>query len=147
MKAPVAEWCNHDWNNLHTQQAYRLVSLSPAAASQRRVQRLMRLAGLEGCCKKRYRKSTTPDPVADLAWDLIQRAFGPCEEIKRRYVCDVTDISTWQGWTHLATVFDLASRRVVGWAFAEAALSSTFINRDHPSPSFFTRIGVRFSHG
>lgn len=28
-------------------------------------------------------------------------------------------IRTWEGWAYLATVIDLASRRVVGWAIAD----------------------------
>jgi transposase InsO family protein len=31
----------------------------------------------------------------------------------------VTYIRTWEGWAYLATVIDLASRRVVGWALAD----------------------------
>ena len=30
-----------------------------------------------------------------------------------------TYIATWEGWAYLATVIDLASRRVVGWAMAD----------------------------
>jgi putative transposase len=57
---------------------------------KRRVRRLMRLAGLEGRCKKRWRKTTVADPDAVKALDLIQRAFGPGAEIDRRYVGDIT---------------------------------------------------------
>ena len=32
---------------------------------------------------------------------------------------DITYIWTWEGWLYLATVIDLASRKVVGWAMAE----------------------------
>jgi putative transposase len=104
---------------------------------RRRVTRLMRLAGLEGRCKKRWRKTTLPDPEADRARDLIQRHFGPCEEIDRRFVGDITYIATWEGWAYLATVIDLASRKVVGWSLAdhmrtelvEDALSMAFANR------------------
>jgi transposase InsO family protein len=86
---------------------------------KRRVTKLMRQAGLEGRCKKRWRKTTVPDPAAELARDLIQRHFGPSEEMDRRYVGDITYIATWEGWAYLATVIDLASRRVVGWALAD----------------------------
>ena len=107
------------------------------ACGRRRVSRLMRAAGLEGRCKKRWRKTTVTDPDAELARDLIQRHFGPCAEIDRRYVGDITYIATWEGWAYLATVIDLASRRVVGWALAdhmrselvEDALSMAFAHR------------------
>jgi transposase InsO family protein len=104
---------------------------------RRRVTRLMRLAGLEGRCKKRWRKTTVADPGAEAARDLIQRHFGPGTEIDRRYVGDITYVATWEGWAYLATVIDLASRKVVGWALAdhmrtelvEDALTMAFANR------------------
>jgi putative transposase len=86
---------------------------------RRRVTRLMRQAGLEGRCKKRWQKTTIPDPAAERARDLIQRHFGAAQEFDRRYVGDITYIATWEGWSYLATVIDLASRRVVGWALAD----------------------------
>lgn len=89
------------------------------ACGRRRVIRLMRRAGLEGRFKKRWRKTTVPDPDAERAKDLIQRHFGPCVELDRRYVGDITYIATWEGWAYLATVIDLASRRIVGWALAD----------------------------
>jgi len=112
---------------------------------RRRVARLMRVAGLEGRCKKRFRKTTTPDPAAERARDLIGREFAPSAELDRRYVGDITYISTWQGWAYLATVIDLASRRVVGWALAdhmrvelvEEALSSAFLTRRPPAGVVF----------
>jgi len=97
----------------------------------------MRTAGLEGRCKKRWRKTTVADPGAEAAKDLIQRNFGPCQEIDRRYVGDITYVATWEGWAYLATVIDLASRKVVGWSLAdhmrtklvEDALTMAFMNR------------------
>ena len=107
------------------------------ACGRRRVRRLMGRAGLEGRCKKRWRKTTVPDPAAEKAKDLIQRHFGPCTELDRRYVGDITYVATWEGWAYLATVIDLASRRVVGWALAdhmrtelvEDALEMAFVHR------------------
>ena len=111
------------------------------ACGRRRVRRLMRRAGLEGRCKRRWRKTTVQDPEAEWAKDLIQRHFGPCVELDRRYVGDITYIRTWEGWAYLATVIDLASRRVVGWALAdhmrtelvEDALRMAFLTR-RPAP-------------
>jgi putative transposase len=108
---------------------------------KRRAARLMRAAGLEGRRKRRWRKTTIPDPAAQRARDLIQRDFAPRPETDRRYAGDITYIATWEGWAYLATVIDLSSRRVVGWALAdhmrtslvEDALSMAFTTR-HPVP-------------
>jgi putative transposase len=117
---------------IHKELGHRQVT-----CGKRRVTRLMRIAGLEGRCKKRWRKTTLADPEAEAARDLIQRHFGPTDELDRRYVGDITYINTGEGWAYLATVIDLASRKVVGWALAdhmrtqlvEDALSMAFANR------------------
>ena len=49
----------------------------------------------------------------------MKRHFGPSADIDTRYVGEITYIWTWQGFAYLATVIDLASRRVVGWAVAD----------------------------
>lgn len=86
--------------------------------SRKRVARIMRQKGLVGRCKRRWTKTTTPDPEA-AAVDLLKRAFGAGRELDRVYIGDITYIRTWEGWAYLATVIDLASRRVVGWAIAD----------------------------
>src|SRR3954462_11138867 len=100
----------------------------------------MRQGGLEGRVKKRGGAATIPDPNVERAKDLIQREFGPCRAIDRRYVGDITYIATWEGWAYLATVIDLASRKIVGWALAEHmrpelvtdALEMAFTQRRRP---------------
>ncbi len=88
-------------------------------ASGKRVARLMRQRGLVGRCRRRWTKTTISDP-ATTAVDRLKRAFGPgTVEVDRVYVGDITYIWTWEGWAYLATVIDLASRRVVGWALAD----------------------------
>ena len=116
------------------------------ACGRRRVRRLMRVHGLEGRCKKRWRKTTIQDPAAEAeALDLIQRHFGPGDVLDARYVGDITYIATWEGWAYLATVIDLGSRRVVGWALADHmrtelisdALLNAFENRRPPAGVVF----------
>jgi transposase InsO family protein len=84
-----------------------------------RVARLMRQRGLVGRCRQRWTKTTVSDPETR-AVDQLKRAFGPgTVGVDRVYVGDITYIWTWEGWAYLATVIDLASRRVVGWALAD----------------------------
>ena len=88
--------------------------------AKKRVARLMVRAGLAGRCPRRWRKTTVGDPDAEArAVDLIKRIFGPDTALDTRWCGDVTYIATWEGWAYLATVIDLASRRVVGWALAD----------------------------
>jgi len=66
-------------------------------------------------------------------------------ELDARYCGDITYIPTWEGWAYLATVIDLASRRVVGWALAEHmrtelvtdALEMAFGSRRPPAGTIF----------
>jgi len=111
---------------------------------RKRVARLMAALGLVGRCKRRHKRTTIPDPAAQAAADLLKRSFGPgTVELDRVWVGDITYIWTWSGWAYLATVIDLASRRVVGWAVAdhmEASLACDAlrmaITARRPAPGF-----------
>lgn len=87
---------------------------------RRRVARLMRQRGLQGQHRRRRQRTTIPDPRAAVRPDLVLRDFQP-NPAKRdvRWCGDVTYIPTEEGWLYLATVIDIASRRVVGWATAD----------------------------
>jgi transposase InsO family protein len=88
--------------------------------SRKRVARLMRQAGRRGRTPRRWRTTTIPDPAAPPRPDLIGRDFDTAPgEVNARWCGDITYINTWEGWLYLATVIDLASRRVVGWATAD----------------------------
>ena len=87
---------------------------------RKRIARLMRAAGRRGRAPKRWRTTTVPDPAAALPADLIGRDFATATTaLDARWCGDITYIHTWEGWLYLATVIDLASRRVVGWAIAD----------------------------
>ena len=88
--------------------------------SCKRVARLMRENALVARKTRRFKKTTIPDPKVTEAIDLLKRSFGAGTiEINRAYCGDITYIRTWEGWLYLATVIDIASRRVVGWAMAD----------------------------
>ncbi len=86
-----------------------------------RVARLMQANGIVGKAPRRFKRTTIADPGAGAtAVDLVKRILGPdMIEIDRLWCGDVTYIRTWEGWLYLATVIDVASRRVVGWAMAD----------------------------
>jgi transposase InsO family protein len=87
---------------------------------RKRVARLMRLAGLTGRAPKRWRKTTIADPAAATRADKIRRDFtADAGKLNSRWCGDITYIGTWEGWLYLATVIDIASRRVVGYAIAD----------------------------
>jgi transposase InsO family protein len=46
-------------------------------------------------------------------------------------VTDITYIPTAEGWLYLATVLDLYSRRIVGWAMAERMTGDLPLNAMH----------------
>jgi putative transposase len=81
---------------------------------RKRVARLMRAAGLCGRRPRRWKKTTVPDPAAAARADLIRRDFTVnAAAVNTRWCGDITYIPTWEGWLYLATVIDIASRRVV----------------------------------
>ena len=110
--------------------------------SRKRVARLMRQSGLQGRAAKRWKKTTIPDPAAAARADKIRRDFtADASRLNTRWCGDITYIPTWEGWLYLATVIDIASRRVVGYALADhlrteliaGALSNAVAARD-PDP-------------
>ncbi len=104
----------YGWPRVH-----RALRREGVCVSRKRVARIMRQKGLVGRCRRRWTKTTISDPEV-AAVDLVKRAFGPgTVELDRIYVSDITYIWTWEGWLYVATVIDLASRRVVGWAMAD----------------------------
>ena len=87
---------------------------------RKRVARLMRAAGLHGRTPRRFKRTTIADPAAAARADLVRRDFAvDAAAVNTRWCGDITYIWTWEGWLYLATVIDIASRRIVGFAVAE----------------------------
>ena len=85
---------------------------------QKRVERLMRQAGLEGIYRRKKHFTTRRDPKAALSDDLVNRQFT-VDRPDALWVGDVTEHPTAEGKVYLATVIDAFSRRVVGWSIAD----------------------------
>jgi putative transposase len=88
---------------------------------RKRVERLMRAAGLHGAfVRKRRRSSTRQDPRATPAPDLVNRQFTAAAP-NRLWVADISRIPTGEGPLWLASVRDAFSRRIVGWKSSDRA--------------------------
>lgn len=140
---------------------------------RKRVARVMREHGILGKHRRRSQRTTIPDPAATARKDLIGRDFSvDPDRVNTRWCGDITYIRTWAGWLYLATVIDIDTRRVVGWASAdhlrtdlvETALRQAVERRRPPAGVIFhsdrgcqytstqfataaTELGVRLSHG
>jgi putative transposase len=88
-------------------------------ASRGRIERLMRHHGIRAIMARPQRVRTTDSrhdfPIAP---NLLERNFI-ANAPNRIWLADITYVETDQGWLYLATVLDLYSRRIVGWAMAD----------------------------
>jgi putative transposase len=85
---------------------------------RKRVERLMRSAGLSGLITKKWNATTIRVPGVRVADDLLDRDFT-ARAPNQRWVADITYLRTWEGWLYLVAVQDLFSRRIVGWSMAD----------------------------
>jgi transposase InsO family protein len=83
------------------------------------VAKLMRVHGIRSKASRRFVVRTTDSrhdrPVAN---NVLAREFYP-DQPDTVWAADITYIPTAEGWLYLATVIDLCSRKVVGWATAD----------------------------
>ena len=123
--------------------------------SRKRVWRLMRAAGLKGRHPRAWKRTTVAGQAPRPAPDLIGRDFTAAAP-NRRWCGDITYVKTWDGWAYVATVIDLHSRAVVGWAVAEhmhtdlvtAALDMAIAHRQPPAGVIFhSDRGAQYTSG
>lgn len=108
--------------------------------SRKRVQRLMRMAGVRGVRPRRYVRTTDSDHRFVITENVLSREFT-ASSADCKWACDITYVPTEEGWLYLAVVMDLFSRRIVGHAtssslgclLVEEALSTALARRS-PAP-------------
>ena len=112
--------------------------------SHKRVWRLMKVAGLRGRHPKAWKRTTIGGDKPVPAPDLIGRAFF-ADKPTQKWCGDITYVKTWDGWAYVATVIDLNSRKLIGWAIADhmrtelvtAALDMAIARRNPPAGVIF----------
>ena len=82
----------------------------------KRVQRLMKKAGIRSIVVKKFRPTPSKEKVVKRD-NLLDRDFST-ETINEKWVGDITYINTLRdGWCYLASVMDLHSKKIVGYSF------------------------------
>jgi putative transposase len=85
---------------------------------RKRVERLMRQAGITGVVARKRGKTTIRVAGVRVCEDLVDRAFLAAAP-DRLWVADITYLRTWEGWLYLVAVQDVFSRRIVGWSMGD----------------------------
>ena len=104
-----------------------LVMADGERIGRKRVERLMRQAGICGLVARKRGTTTIRVPGVRVCEDLVDRAFLAAAP-DRLWVADITYLRTWQGWLYLVTVQDLYSRRIVGWCMADHMRTELVVN-------------------
>ncbi len=94
--------------------------------ARKRVWRLMRAAGLQGRHPRPWKRTTIAGQRPIDAPDLIGQDFAAAQP-DTRWVGDITYVATVDGWVYTATVIDLHSRKVVGYAVADHLRTSLIV--------------------
>ncbi|GAA3422264.1 hypothetical protein GCM10018952_72060 [Streptosporangium vulgare] len=94
------------------------------AVNRKRVDRLMRQAGLPGAYRRRGRRNLVNVATED---DLVGRAFT-VEAPDRLWPTDITEHPTEEGKLYCAAVMDAYSRRIIGWSMEERQTTELVVN-------------------
>jgi len=110
------------------------------SCGENRVAELMRRHGIRGQGKRKYRSTTDSRHQLPVAPNILNRQFV-VDRPNAVWVSDITYIWTAEGWLYLASIVDLHSRAVVGWAMSsriDGALTLSALRqalgRRHPAP-------------
>lgn len=121
--------------------------------SRNRIHRLMKKYNIHSIRKNAYKSTTNSNHSYPICENLLKRDFF-ADVPNSKWVGDITYIRTDEGWLYLATVKDLCTKKIVGYAFSEridanlvvAALSMAY-NRQKPDGEliFHSDRGVQYA--
>jgi transposase InsO family protein len=98
---------------------HRALRKEGVICSEKQVAKLMRENRIRSSrCRRFHVKTTESNHSYPPAENLLDRQFHQ-EKIDRAWVNDLTYVPTDEGWLYVATVMDLCSRRIIGWATAD----------------------------
>ena len=116
--------------------------------SRNRIHRLMKKYNIHSIRKNAYKSTTNSNHHYPICENLLKRDFF-ADIPNSKWVGDITYIRTDEGWLYLATVKDLCTKKIVGYAFSEridanlvvAALSMAYNREARRRTDFSQRQG------
>jgi len=118
-----------------------------------RVARLMKIHGIVGKAKKKFKATTNSNHALPVAENLLNQNFEAAKP-NTVWLSDITYIATLEGWLYLVVIIDLFSRQIVGWGMSDR-LTSEFvvkalyqaIGRRHPGSGciFHSDRGIQYA--
>ncbi|WP_245644983.1 IS3 family transposase [Peribacillus loiseleuriae] len=89
------------------------------SVSLKRVQRIMKKAGIYSITMKKFRPHSNRKPI-EARENVLQQDFST-SKLNEKWVAGITYIHTLRdGWCYLATVLDLYSKKIVGYSFSRS---------------------------
>jgi transposase InsO family protein len=79
------------------------------------VARVMQALGLRSCVARRYKATTQSAHGFPVAENVLAQQFT-ADRRHAVWMADITYVRTDEGWLYLASLEDLATRQIVGWA-------------------------------
>jgi len=83
------------------------------------IERLMREMGISGVTRAKAPRTTIADEKAKRPKDLVDRQFV-ANRPNELWCADFTYVATWEGMVYVAFIFDVFSRRILGWRAARS---------------------------
>lgn len=87
-------------------------------ANRKTIAESLRRQGLRAKASRKFKATTHSAHTLPVSPNLLQQDFTAASP-NQKWVGDITYLWTDEGWMYLATVIDLYSRMVVGWAMSE----------------------------
>ena len=122
-------------HNYGVQKVYEELNGKGIRIGRSKVQRVMHDHGIKAQIKTKYKPQTTKADPDDTAFENLLNQDFTVQEFNRVWLADITYVRVNGKWCYLASVLDLARRKVVGWAIgtrptaklASQALTMAFV--------------------
>jgi transposase InsO family protein len=99
--------------------------------STKRVAKIMKIEGLSGKARKRFKVMTTDSnhdlPIADRVFQTENPETFPTKP-NQVWASDITYVATDEGWLFLAIFLDLFTRKIVGYSMADHMRTELVLN-------------------